>query len=75
MMESEVTSPPGPVPVVLVVTVTVEEAVIVPVNPCMVAVIWIVPGPVEVTNPPPLPEVTVATSFEPVLQVTKFVTS
>ena len=40
----------GPV-VVVVVTVTVELAEITPVKPFMLAVIWMTPWPVDVTNP------------------------
>jgi hypothetical protein len=72
MTESEVTSAPGPVVVVLIVTVTVEELVRVPVKPCMEAVICTTPGPAEVTSPV---ELTVATSADAVLQVTRLVTS
>jgi hypothetical protein len=71
MIETETMSPAlGDVPV-LVATVIVEELVNVPVNPWMLAVIWMVPGPVEVTSPV---EFTVATSDDPVLHVTRSVT-
>jgi hypothetical protein len=73
MMESEVTSPFGPVPVpVLTVTVTAEELVSVPVKPLIDAVIFTVPAPTAVTRPA---ELTVATWLDPVLQVTRLVTS
>jgi hypothetical protein len=72
MMVREITSVfVGPVGLV-VVTVTVELEERSPVNPFMLAVICMLPGPVEVTSPEAL---TVATSLEPVLQVTWSVTS
>jgi hypothetical protein len=61
----------GPV-VVVVVTVTVELAEITPVKPFMLAVIWMTPWPVDVTNPE---EFTDATSGPSEAQVTRFVTS
>jgi hypothetical protein len=67
MIARETTAPPEPVPPELEGTVIAVEAVIVPVKPWILAVIWMLPEPVAVTSPV---ELTVATSTEAVDQVT-----
>jgi len=75
MMAIDVTSEVVGEVVVLTVTVTAEELVSVPVKPLIDAVIFTVPAPTAVTSPPLVPDVTVATWLDPVLHVTRLVTS
>jgi hypothetical protein len=72
MMAIDVTSEVVGEVVVLTVTVTAEELVRVPVKPPMDAVIFTVPAPTAVTRPA---ELTVAIWLDPVLHVTRLVTS
>jgi hypothetical protein len=70
-MATEVTSPLLGDVVVVIVTLTVAVLVRTPGNPLIDAVIWMDPGPTEVTRPV---ELTVATSGASELQVTRSVT-